>query len=486
MSQDGVRQINENVIKNGRSLIITDITVDKDNLPEGAIFVNPTNGDIKYLKRDQFFKDWAKFKFENIFEKNSFDDSYFIDNSFHGSKITDDSITTKKYMNKSITSEKIADNTIKSENIESISGNKIKNGSITTEKIHEGSITVELLSKDSINEMAIINGSINHNHLQDNCIDHNNISSRAVHNDSIDLKCIDNTLLADKCVKSLNIDLKQILNEHLSDECISSDKIKPGAIKGQLIPQFGIKDDHIESIDGSKIIDKSISGKKIKLASLTGDLFENGSIGMLKLTDELQKVLNNSITVSENIKIGDNEYFNTAFINGNVIVSSNDDSKVNMNVNGDITATGDITASRVFNPYFADITEGYIPDEELKPGDAVSLSTKGNLFVEKTNKINYNRFIGFVSDNYADVYGASKEEILSGTKIPIALIGRIKITLPLTLTAKIGDYLYLYNGSFVSSQSIVTSSNYILVARFLENKSYGDSNCLCQVFPPLK
>lgn len=486
MSHDGVRLINENVIKNGRSLVITDKSIDIDCLPDGSLFINPINGDIKYLKREEFEKTWARFKFENIFEKNTFDDSYFIDNSFHGSKIVDESIITDKYMNKSITSEKIADEAIQNINIKSINAEKIEDGTITTSKIHNGSITEKLLSKNSVNEFAIIENSINHNHLKKDCIDHNNIKSNAVHTDSIELKAIDSTLLADKAVKSINIDYEQILNEHLSNQCISSDKIQKGSIKGDLIPQFAIKDDHINNVDGSKINDNSISGKKIKKASLTGELLQNNSIGILKLSDELQNLLKNSISVSENIKINEKEYFNTAIVNGNLLITSNDDSKVGLNVNGNITATGDITASRVFNPYFADIAEGYIPDGVLKPGDAVSLSKKGKLIVEKTNKINYNRFVGFVSNNYANIYGASKEDVKSETKIPVALIGRIKINLPLKLKADIGDYLYLYNGSFVSSPPNSNIQNAMLIGRFLEDKSSNSTSCLCQVFPPLK
>ena len=122
---DGVRKINEDVMKSGRALIITSNSINKDNLPNGTLFIS-NKGDLKYLTRnisDEIPK-WENFKFENLFEKDSFDDSYFLDNSFHGSKIVDDTITNKKYQDKSISSDKIKDNTIETINIKEIDAEK--------------------------------------------------------------------------------------------------------------------------------------------------------------------------------------------------------------------------------------------------------------------------------------------------------------------------------------------------------------------------
>ena len=75
---DGVRKINEDVMKNGRALIITTNTVNKNNLPNGTLFIS-NDGDLKYLTRDNNeIPKWENFKFENIFNDQTFDDSYFL------------------------------------------------------------------------------------------------------------------------------------------------------------------------------------------------------------------------------------------------------------------------------------------------------------------------------------------------------------------------------------------------------------------------
>lgn len=482
---DGVRKINEDVMKNGRALIITTNTVNKNNLPNGTLFIS-NDGDLKYLTRDNNeIPKWENFKFENIFNDQTFDDSYFLDNSFHGCKIIDDTITNKKYQDKSISSDKIMDNTIETINIKEIDASKITNKSIITSKIHEKAITNELIDDNAINSNNIKSNSITHDHLQDEIIYNNNIKNNSIiASEKIKELSITNSLLQDNIILSNNIKENEILNKHIKDNEITFDKIKAGEIKGNLIPNFAIKDNHIEAVDGSKINDNSISGKKIRRLTITNELIANNSINMQKLDDDLQRTINNSISVKNNIIINETEYLNTAWIKGNVTIASEDDSKLTLNIKGDINASGDITGGRVFNPYFADIAEGYIPTEKLYPGDAVALSLKGNLTVEKLNKDNQKRFLGFVSNEYATVFGATKKEISSNKKVPITLVGRINVSLPKALEAKIGDYLILMNGQFYVCDKFLQQTDTLkTVGKFLENKTIDMNKALCQIIP---
>ena len=71
-----------------------------------------------------------------------------------------------------------------------------------------------------------------------------------------------------------------------------------------------------------------------------------------------------------------------------------------------------------------DIAEGYIPGELLEPGDIVAMHEDGKVY--KAKSIN-DCIVGVVSNEYANCFGASKEELLSGTKVAVGLIGKIHV-----------------------------------------------------------
>ena len=482
---NGVRQINEDVMENGRTIIVTNNNINKNNLFPGTLYINPLNGDIKYLKEKEGILDWECFNFRNIFKDSSMEDSLFLDNSINGVKLIDATLTDEKIQAGTITGRKIANNTITTINIKEIDANKIIDKSITTGKICEKSITSDLLDTNSVTSDKIMAGNIKEIHIDKDVINNEHIKDKIINADKkIMNKSITSVLISDNTIETSMIKKGQITCDTIANKTITADNIKDGEITEKLIAHFAIKDEHIDSLDGSKILDRSISAKKLALSSITAGILKDGCITISKLDDELRNLINDAVSIKTNIKVNDTEYFNTAYIKGNVLISSEDDSKLTLSINGDINASGDITGSRVFNPYFADIAEAYIPQERMMAGEPVCLSKYGKLYIEKLTLNNYNRFIGFVSDNYANIFGASKEELDSGKKIPVALVGRVNVKIPYKLKADIGDYLVLVNGKFASSSSrIAASHNCMTVGRFLENKTTDTCYALCQVFP---
>ena len=74
---------------------------------------------------------------------------------------------------------------------------------------------------------------------------------------------------------------------------------------------------------------------------------------------------------------------------------------------------------------YADLAEGYVPGEELQPGDIVEYREDGKVYKAEYNVPGV--VVGIVSDEYAACYGATEEEIKSGEKVAVGLVGRLHV-----------------------------------------------------------
>jgi hypothetical protein len=481
---DGVKQINEFVMKDGRTLLLTQFVNDPKYLPAGTIYINPHTSEMQYVNLDLLNnKSWKDLDINKIFPEGSLDQSLIKDNSIHGNKIIDLSISVGKIADLAITGDKIANKTITDSKFDknTIDADKLKDSSIITSKIHDSAVTTDKITNGAVTTDKIANANITYDKLAYNSVNTTHIFDQAVTTKKIALKAINNTLIADRAISSNQIGFKAVTVDNLDNNSVTSEKIVDGAVFGAKIPKFAIKDNHIDAVDGYKINDNSISSDKLMNNAITSNVIADKAVTFSKLDSGTQDLINNSIKISPTVVIDNVEHYSTAMINGNMYIKNNDGSKATFEIKGDIKASGDITGARVFNPYMADIAEAYIPMCPLFPGDPVALCEEGGLKVTKLTERNYQRFIGFVSSDYATLLGGCKAEVWEGLKIPICLIGRIKVKLPVFLLGDIGDYINVtsYNGIFVTSKTKSNTS----VGRLLEKKTSKQEYVLCQLWP---
>lgn len=477
---DGVKKINEYLLKDGRTLVMTQFISDTSNLAEGQIFINPTSGELKYVDHN---KTWSKFKMDTLFDEGSFDTSLILDNSLHAAKITDLSISAGKIADLSITAGKIANGTITNEKftINTIDADKLKDNSISTAKIHSSSITTSLIADKAVTTAKVADKAINISKMADNSVGTSSLVDGSVNTSKIADGSITTAKIVDGSITSAKVAAKEIKTANIDNLAVTTEKIADGAVQGKKIPDFGIKDSHINTMDGYKIIDNTLTGAKLKNNTITTNLIADKAITAAKLDADTQSEIANSLKISAAITIDGVEHYSTALVQGSVVLKNSDNTNANLTVNGNITATGDITGARVFNPWFADIAEAYIPTSTLFPGDPVALSEKGGLRVEKLTEANVSRFLGFVSNEYATLLGANRTDIESGKMVPICLVGRIKIKLPDYLEGEIGDYvcLHKFDGMFITSKTKLPTA----IGRLLEAKTNRNSKVLCQLWP---
>lgn len=479
---DGVKKVNEWIMKPGRIIGITIPDFDPNKLEGGTFYVNPTQGSFKYVHLDNAGrKTWTNFDPINIFNPQSIVESL----------IKDLSITTRKLADGSVTNTKYAEN--------SISTTKIKDRSLTSIKYALGSVLTETLGSQSVTREKIYPLAVDESKLADECVTTNKIKPLNITNNCIANGTLENLKLKDKTITNQKIADNTLVNSLYVDKSISGNKIGDyevisrclgngsvvheklgsGAVYGDKVPNDGIESRHIKNLNGQKIINSSIDFDKLMNDSVRTNAIKNLSVTFSKLDSNTQNLINDGIRVIPSQSINGQTYFDTALVNGNMAIK-NPKGNTKLNVFGNIEATGDITGARVFNPYFCDLAEAYISSEPLKEGDAVCLSDEGNLKIEKLNSSNIERFLGFVSNEHAIVFGATPKEIKEKKKIPVALVGRININYEFEEEVNVGDFICItYEGILRKCKY----PNHYIVARALEKKDKNSKKILCQVFP---
>lgn len=151
-------------------------------------------------------------------------------------------------------------------------------------------------------------------------------------------------------------------------------------------------------------------------------------------SDSLLQTISTPITVTGNFKVGSLISLNT---NGSASFSNNKVSfstaggltATSAEINGSITATGDITGSRVFNAVWNDYADA-VPKFEgcssPEPGDLVCKVPSINAYTISTYE-NRKRVVGVCSDTFGHLLGGEGktiEEILENY-IPIAVAGNV-------------------------------------------------------------
>lgn len=478
---DGVKKINEWIMKDGRVLNITR-DIDPNKLEGGTQFINPSTGLLNYVNiTNTGSKLWKKYDPMVIFDPLSIKTNLIADLNITTGKLANNAVTTVKVTDLNITTEKLANSattTIKIKD-DAVTSPKIVNNAITRNKIMDLEVTLSKLAEGSVNADKIVSLSIINSNIAERTISKNKLVTKTLTNEEIADKTIIERLLGDSAITAIKIKDKAIISSKIELRNVLRTHIGLKAIGSQELDLNSINSSHIESVDGNKIIDKTITEIKLKDTSVSNRVLADLSVSHNKLDANLKDLIERSIRVEKEQSIGSDKHANTAWVKGHLIVKQPTSGNANVSIYGDTTVTGSVTASKCYNPVFADLAEAYIPTEKVEAGDPVCLSLQGGLKIEKLNKDNSSRFIGFVSDEYATVFGATSNELKFGKKVAITLVGRIKIKMP-NISGQIGDYIAIIDGQVCNTGIARKAMN---IGRLLENKNITDEYILCQLWP---
>ena len=405
----GIKKISENVIQPGRAITIVDTKLlDNDNFAIGTLRIDTEKKGLTYkIARDTF----GKFDALEVLIDQTVVEQLIKDQNVTERKIKDTDVTTRKIRDLNVTTEKINNFAVIEE--------KIGPSAVTTPKIKDLNVTEQKLATDSVTTIKIKDGSIMTSKIFDEQITTSKIALYAV----TELKLATNSVTTPK----------------IKNESVTTEKIAPFAIIGDLIPDRQIGTRHLidQAVVTSKLGDASVTEVKIADASVTTPKIADFSITNPKYADlsiTTQKLANACITKdkvdAEILHVLDNAVLYDEADNVTL--------KNNLNVKNDIIAEGTITGAKVYNMAYMDLAEGYIPGEPLEAGDVVEVRHDGKVY--KTTKEKLGTVVGVVSDEYAACYGATQEEIELGTKVAVALCGKVHVKVS-DMDIKIGDKL---------------------------------------------
>lgn len=477
---DGIKKINEWLLKDGRTLNVTR-KIDATKLEGGTQFIDYNAGTIKYVGLSATgTKEWKYYDPMLVFLPQSVKTNLIADKNITTAKINDLAVTTAKIDNSAVVEGKIATN--------AVTETKILNSSVTRNKVADGAINDVKLATNSVTEIKILNGSVTSdkiaaltiidNNIADNTIRNVKLASKTIENNKIKDNTLIESLFTNSSVSTRVIEDAAVVESKLAINSVTTGKVKDRNITGPKVAINALNTEHIESLDAGRLINNSITEPKYKDGSVSTRAIANKAVSMDKVNDNVADLINRSIRVEKTQTIDNVVQADTAWCKGHLILKQPVSGNANLTVNGNITATGTVTATKCYNPVFADLAEAYIPLETVKPGDAVCLSKYGGLKIEKLNKFNQDRFIGFVSDEFATCYGATEDEIKSGKKVPVTLIGRININAH-NEEANVGDYVYIINGQV----KLLPGRTHEAVGRVLEVKTKNQEKAFCQLWP---
>jgi hypothetical protein len=404
----GIKKLTENVIADKRSLLLVGGAKKKGSNDKDFVPSNITNTEamplgmvsVDYVNQGMIIKTnqdaskpsdstWQKFNaantladqsiITNLVKDSAITTAKINNNAVTEPKIIDSAVTTNKIKDSNVVTAKIADRAITNEKIadDAIQGRVIKDGAITTAKIAGKAVTTAKIADEAVNGAKIAPGAVSEKHLSTTSplmIREKNIYDSSITTNKIKDGAVTNAKIANGAVTSTKIANNQIATAHLQNGSVTKDKLAPNAVGTT----------HIQN--------NSITREKLAPGAVTLDI----------LGQNVVDVINRAV-------LHDGK--------GNV-------TGTNSTVLNNITATGDIYAHRVYNVVYMDIAEGYIPGEKLEAGDIVAMHEDGKVY--KAATIN-ECIVGVVSNEFANCLGASKEELFSGEKVAVGMIGKIHV-----------------------------------------------------------
>lgn len=475
---NGIRKVNEFIIRDGRAITFTTASVannDKewDSIADGTLRIDPQNGDLRYKKRGSTINNWDKFEASSLLGPKSVTADLIADRAIEERSLKDGSISTRSIINGAVTGDKIAagainnihitDNTLEARALKddtlngsklidsTVHGNKIINATVVGGKMVAATITSRELGNSCVTSDKLHDGSVTSAKFADNAVTTGKISNGSVTTTKLEDGSVTELKIANTSVTGAKIANNTIRESNLMSSIVTTTKIADGAVTN------------------SKLADGTIHGTKIANATITGDKLVNNTITRDKLEATLQASISDTVVHTA-----------TPGATNNKVATVYGDLRVNGNIKSDDAAnlTRTIQGFKVFNPVFADFAEGFIPGEELHEGEVVEIGDDGKVY-----KAGYrsNKAIGIVSNRFGICLDAGSDEIESGEKVAIGLVGKV----PVNVTGQIeaGDLLISAGDGVAMAKQASQEGNVIAIA--LENKKTIDTDkilCLIKSF----
>jgi hypothetical protein len=435
-----------------------------DSIADGTLYIAPTNGDIKYKSKGSAPKAWTRFLPGNLFIDQDITGNFLKDKTVTEIKMADSSVSTRSIINRNVTSPKIA------------------LGAILTEHFQENSLDGKVIKDNTLNGNKLINLSLEGIKLKDRTIDgvklkqltitdaelaSNSVITRVIKDLNVTESKLANDSVSTRTIKDLNVTTPK-----LADLSVTNPKIGEKAVDWKNVNDDAIRTSHILNLNVTepKLANNAVITRVIKDLSVTTPKLANDAVTTLKILNKnvtLAKLEDSVQSVIRNAVVHDGDY---ATVNANLRVKGNIVADPN-----NLTKT--ISGFKVYNPLFADYAEGFVVTEPVEEGHIVEIDKYG--CVKKAEAYS-RKIVGIVSERYGMCLDADEEDIKSGAKTAVGLIGKVPVQVVGKVSA--GDFI-ISSGDGIG---MATKKHFVgsIVGKALEDKdTYGLGSVLCLIQP---
>lgn len=460
---DGIKKINENVTREGRALTITSKAVrDYEGIPNGTIRCDIQN---KGLDFKEALNLWSKFDAYYTLLEGSIVTDLIANKAVTNPKIGDSAVDTRTLANDAVTTIKIKNLNVTTEKINNsaVTTIKIADQNVTTDKIQDLGVTTQKIADLNITTQKIANEAIIENKIADSAVTNSKIMNLTVDNNKIANNTIQYEKYANQSIYGAKIKDGGIETIHLADYSITTGKLSTGAVTTAKIADRQITD--------AKIAENSIHNEHLSNNTLLENVFANESVDTRIIKNESVTLEKLDPNLRSKVEEANKDCIKYNDRNDVYIDRSNDS---NLIVSGDIAAKG-----RVFNAVYKDLAEAYEPGEFLEPGDIVEYRETDKK-VYRASGIT-NTVVGVISDDFAACFGATREELESLTKVPVGLIGVVKVKINGEVNA--GQKIVVERNGLAKAVDNPTQTQIIIGKALETNTQTGVRLIDCLIFP---
>lgn len=466
----GVRKVNEFIVRDGRALIMTQnvassITKDQwDSIANGTLYINPSTGDFRYKKAGSEPRVWDNLTPDNLFLSESIGGNLMALKAITEPKLADNAISTRTIIDRNVTSSKIQ---LKGILTEHFADNSLNGKVVANETLHGDKLIVNSTNGSKVQDRTLKGIKLVQNTITDYELNTDSVTTIKIKNLNVTTDKLANNSVTTIKVVDLNITTEKLANlgvtyEKLAKSSIDWDNLKNDSVRTSAIKDLNITTAKIAnlSIINEKIASQAITNDKMASKTLTNASIANGTITLSLLEQSLQTTMNNAVVHSDGV----------ARVYGDLQVDKNIKSTSN-------NKTYSITGFKVYNPVFADYAEGFVVSEPVTVGDIVEIDKHGCVKKASSHSM---KIVGVVSDRYGLCLDADEEELSSGAKTAVGLLGKVPVNVVGRIEA--GDFI-ISSGDGIG----IATKKYkpgAIVGKALEDKeTYGLGQVLCLINP---
>ena len=282
---------------------------------------------------------------------------------------------------------------------ESVTTQLLANLCVTTPKINDKAVTTAKINDKAVTTAKINDAAVTTVKINDLAVTEAKLAKDSVTTDKIKDLAVTKSKIADGAVTTIKIYTGAVTEVKIANNAVTWNKLGTD-VQGRIIE---IENDILKLDQKIKELQTYVDNRFTKLETEMNSMKTEIINRIVKIENKFEQYkLKNAVVHNGSKSVGSKYSDSTALVN--------------------LQCTGDIEGKRVYFMTYQDLAEAYIPGEPLDAGEIVAMHEDGKVYrAESMNDC----IVGVISDQFANCFGATKEELFNGSKVAVGMIGKV-------------------------------------------------------------